>query len=199
MQQRSEETRQRILSASEKLFAQVGFDAAGVSEICAAAGVSKGAFYHHFPTKLALFQALLDTWLAQLDAQLSDSLATSVDVPAGILSMAGRTGEIFAAASTHAILLLEFWMQAGRHPEVWQAAIAPYRHYLAVFQQIIERGKQEGSFAPGLDARSSSRMVLALVMGLLLQAFFDPSGENWSEVTTKGMRTLIDGMRQKAE
>ena len=54
-QQRSEETRARILAAALDRFARYGYDATGVAEICRAAGVSKGAFYHHFPSKQAAF------------------------------------------------------------------------------------------------------------------------------------------------
>ena len=58
MQQRSEETRNAIIEAAETLFTQQGYTAAGVAEICEAAGVSKGAFYHHFETKQAVFLAV---------------------------------------------------------------------------------------------------------------------------------------------
>ena len=61
-QQRSEETRARILHAALECFSRTGYDASGVAEICAAAGVSKGAFYHHFPTKQAVFIELLNFW-----------------------------------------------------------------------------------------------------------------------------------------
>ena len=67
MQQRSMETRKRILDAAQSLFSQSGYDATGVAEICRAAGVSKGAFYHHFPSKQAIFLELLDGWLSRLD------------------------------------------------------------------------------------------------------------------------------------
>ena len=81
MQQRSEETRTRLLEAAVRLFAQQGYDASGVAEICAAAGVSKGAFYHHFESKQALFLALLEEWLARLDAAFSRSARTHPAYP----------------------------------------------------------------------------------------------------------------------
>jgi len=62
MQQRSEETRKHILEAAQRLFSAKGYDATGVAEICQAAGVSKGAFYHHFLTKQAVFLVLLENW-----------------------------------------------------------------------------------------------------------------------------------------
>jgi len=66
-QQRAEETRGRILDAAVKKFAIAGYDATSVDEICGEAGVSKGAFYHHFPTKQAVFLALMQGWLAMID------------------------------------------------------------------------------------------------------------------------------------
>ena len=62
-QQRSEETRSRILESAIKLFSNRGYNKASVDDICADAGISKGAFYHHFKSKQALFPALLDGWL----------------------------------------------------------------------------------------------------------------------------------------
>ncbi|HRQ22849.1 MAG TPA: helix-turn-helix domain-containing protein, partial [Anaerolineales bacterium] len=67
MQQRSEETRSRIIESAIKLFSARGFNAASVDDICKEAGISKGAFYHHFESKQALFLALLDGWLEIID------------------------------------------------------------------------------------------------------------------------------------
>jgi AcrR family transcriptional regulator len=196
-QQRSEETRTRLLAVSEELFAQRGYDAASVSDICAAAGLSKGAFYHHFPSKLALFQALLQGWLSQLDLQLKTAASQSPSVPATLLAMAAGTGPVYTGAGTRTRIILEFWMQAARQPDLWQTAIAPYHHYLEQFAGLITRGVEEKSFAP-VDADNATRIVLALALGLLLESFFDPKGAPWSEVTSQGMRLLIAGL-QKGE
>ena len=88
MQQRSEETRTHILEAALKLFSKEGYDATGVAQICQAAGVSKGAFYHHFPSKHAVFMALLQSWLEVLDKQFQAALEGARDVPDGLLRMA---------------------------------------------------------------------------------------------------------------
>ena len=52
-QPRGEETRTRILDAALEAFARDGYDEASVAEICRLAGVTKGGFYHHFPSKWA--------------------------------------------------------------------------------------------------------------------------------------------------
>ncbi|MCX6071787.1 MAG: helix-turn-helix domain containing protein, partial [Chloroflexi bacterium] len=56
-------TEARILDAAAECFGRRGYDATGVADLCETAGVSKGAFYHHFPSKQAVFMALLNRWL----------------------------------------------------------------------------------------------------------------------------------------
>ena len=52
-------TRDRILAAGFRLFLQHGFDGTGLSQILNATDLSKGAFYHHFPTKEALYREVI--------------------------------------------------------------------------------------------------------------------------------------------
>ena len=197
MQQRSEETRLKILACAELLFARQGYDATGVQDICRAAELSKGAFYHHFPSKLAVFQALLENWLAQLDAQLDQAGSASSDIPSTLLSMAAATGPVFSGVETRTRIILEFWIQAGRHADLWEIAVAPYQHYLAHFAALVERGAQEGDLQTDIDPRAASRLVIALAMGLLLQSFFDPQGADWSQLTVQGMEIFIQGMKRR--
>jgi AcrR family transcriptional regulator len=69
-QDRATQTKESILKAAEHLFAVQGYEATSVSMICDAAGVSKGAFYHHFETKQSIFLELMQRWLKGLDEQL---------------------------------------------------------------------------------------------------------------------------------
>ncbi len=54
--------RERLLEAAVRLIRVKGFSATTVEELCAAAGVSKGAFFHHFQDKDALGVAAADHW-----------------------------------------------------------------------------------------------------------------------------------------
>ena len=53
-------TRAALVAAGERLFGETGFSAASVEELAAAAGVTTGALYHHFPTKKALFETVFE-------------------------------------------------------------------------------------------------------------------------------------------
>jgi AcrR family transcriptional regulator len=196
MQQRSEETRAHILEAALKLFSKDGYEASGVAQICAAAGVSKGAFYHHFPSKHALFMALLHVWLEALDKQFQAALAGAKDVPDGLVRMAAKASSIFQDAQGQLPMFLEFWAQAARDPLVWQITIAPYRHYQALFAAIIRQGINEGSFSEH-DADASARVILAMALGMILQSMLDRDGVAWHQVTQQGMQILVNGLANK--
>ena len=51
---RRSDARNRLLEGADRLFRDQGFAAVGVAQLCAAAGVNKGSFYHFFPSKQAL-------------------------------------------------------------------------------------------------------------------------------------------------
>jgi TetR/AcrR family transcriptional regulator, transcriptional repressor for nem operon len=56
------EARARLIDAARDLVRRKGFAATSVDDLCAEAGVTKGAFFHHFATKEALGVALIDDW-----------------------------------------------------------------------------------------------------------------------------------------
>ncbi|MBN1429003.1 MAG: TetR/AcrR family transcriptional regulator [Anaerolineae bacterium] len=197
-QQRAEETRSRILQAAEECFAQDGYDKTSVAAICQCAGVSKGAFYHHFTTKHEIFMALLNRWLGGLDEQLISSQSIQATIPETLREMAGLVGGVFQAAENRFPLFLEFWSQSVRDPEVWDITVAPMQHYRDFFTGMIERGIEEGSIEPG-DPQTTARVVVSLVMGLLVQGMLDPQGADWEQVAREGIRVLLEGMQQKKQ
>ena len=68
----TEATRQALLSAGREIFAREGFQAAGIEAISRAARVTRGAFYHHFEDKKALFDAVVVTMQVEAAAKIQD-------------------------------------------------------------------------------------------------------------------------------
>jgi AcrR family transcriptional regulator len=190
MQQRSEETRTKILEASIKLFSAHGFNAASVDDICAEAGISKGAFYHHFKSKQELFLALLDGWLKTIDNAIEAS--KDKPVPEIFMQITEAFPYIFATANEGLPMFLEFWLQASRDEKIWQASVAPYRRYHKHFATLIKKGVEEGSFVE-VDPELTSRMIISTAMGLLLQSLMDPKGAKWEKVARDSTNMLVNG------
>ena len=195
-EQRSEETRTRILDAAETSFAQAGYDGTSVAAICQAAGVSKGAFYHHFASKQALFLELLNRWLAGTGAQLLTKGDDAAAVPDQLLSMTAMLGPILLTAGQQLPIYLEFWTRAARDPQVGQAMAEPYRRYRDYFASMIQAGISQGSFRP-MDPETGASVIVALAVGMLIQGLFDPQGADWATVSQEGMKILLKGFENR--
>lgn len=74
-----EQRRQQVLGAALEVFSSVGYHAASMDDIAERAGVSKPVLYQHFPGKLELYLALLDTGLDDLEAAARAALTTTTD------------------------------------------------------------------------------------------------------------------------
>jgi len=194
MQQRSEETRSRIIESAIKLFSTRGFNAASVDDICKDAGISKGAFYHHFESKQALFLALLDGWLQTIDNAIEAS--KDLTVPETFMQMTAAFPYIFETAGEGLPMFLEFWLQASRDKKIWEASIAPYRRYHKYFTTLIKKGVDEGSFVE-VDPELTSRMIVSTAMGLLLQSLLDPKGAKWEKVARESTNMLVNSLLKK--
>jgi TetR/AcrR family transcriptional repressor of nem operon len=72
--------RERILQIAEKLMIEQGYNATPLEQIIAAAGTSKGAFFHHFQSKMGLVQQLVERYVASDLAHLHAGLAAIADV-----------------------------------------------------------------------------------------------------------------------
>ncbi|MBN1977692.1 MAG: TetR/AcrR family transcriptional regulator [Anaerolineae bacterium] len=195
-QQRAEETRTHILQAGVECFAQNGYDATGVAEICQRAGVTKGGFYHHFPSKQALFLALFEQWLTILDEQLAAFHAEAENVPDGLREMAGMIGQVFEVASGQLPMFLDFWSKAAHDPDVWKEIIAPYRRYQTFFAQMIQEGIDEGTLRP-VDPKTAAQTLVSLAVGLLLQGTLDPDGADWAQVTKESIDIYLEGITKQ--
>jgi AcrR family transcriptional regulator len=77
--ERSESTRAALIAAATELFAAQGYAGTGREEIATRAGVTRGALYHHFGSKLAMFRAVVE----DLERQVTDRVA--------IAGMSGET------------------------------------------------------------------------------------------------------------
>jgi AcrR family transcriptional regulator len=71
--------RRQLLAAAQEVFVAQGYHAAGMDDIAERAGVSKPVLYQHFPGKLELYLALLDTHTEALDAAVARALTATDD------------------------------------------------------------------------------------------------------------------------
>lgn len=77
---RATDTRDRILDLAEQAVLAKGFDATSIDEIVAAAEITKGGFFYHFPDKTALARALIERYIAREEALFDDLFGRAADL-----------------------------------------------------------------------------------------------------------------------
>lgn len=73
--ERSQSTQAALITAARTLFAEQGYAAVPADEIVRAAGVTRGALYHHFGDKQGLFRAVIE----QIETEITEDLKTVLD------------------------------------------------------------------------------------------------------------------------
>ncbi len=147
---RRAETIERLLDAALETFAEIGFAAASVEDICRRGGFTRGAFYSSFRTKDELFAALFARETGRDLARAEEQL-TGIEQEADPVAFAvERCLSTFRADRTWVLVLTEYRLHAARHPE---AAAALQEHAAELRTRLT--GLIEGAVA-----RSGVRLAL---------------------------------------
>ena len=197
-QQRAEETRSHILDAAGELFSERGYDATSVAGICARAGVTKGAFYHHFESKQSVFLELRDRWLAPLETQLTLARDPDETLPQLLQHVADLAREMFAEAGEdrRQQVFLELLSAARQDPTILPAMLAPMLRYREWFAQVISVGIKEGTLRK-VDRALAAQVLVSLGFGLVMLSLLDPHGADWGDIVSRAMPLLMQGLEKK--
>lgn len=95
--ERSEATRGALLDAARRLFVAHGYAGTSTPAVCEAAGITRGALYHHFADKRDLFHAVLAREAAAVAAEIEQATADA-DLPAGEALLVGSDAYLSAMA-----------------------------------------------------------------------------------------------------
>lgn len=143
---RSAATRDALVAAARRLFAAEGFAEVPTDTIVAAAGVTRGALYHQFADKTALFDAVLEAVEADIARRLADEAADAgISDPVEALRHAVRTWlDICVEPEIHRIALIDGPSVLGwtRWREVCQ------RHVFGLVQALLAHGIELGRIRP---------------------------------------------------
>lgn len=136
--ERSEQTRTALLDATIECLIELGYARTSVHEICARAGVSKGAQQHHFSTKAELMASAVEHLTRRISAEM---LAEADQLPRGTDLVDAGIDHIWRGFSgTLAEAFMELWVAARTDPEL-AAAMLPVdralgRSTLKVFREL---------------------------------------------------------------
>jgi AcrR family transcriptional regulator len=158
--ERADATRRKLLAVARKLFATKGYAATSLDGLVRRAGVTKGAFYHHFPDKQAIFRAVFE---AVEDDLVAAALAGSKGTDA---LTRFRTGcHAFLAASVDPAVQ-RIVMMDGPAVLGWATwREIDWRHFLA----LVDEGLAQAMLEHGAKRRPTKALA-HLVFGALCES-----------------------------
>lgn len=186
-------TRANILATATALFAEQGYAGTSAREISAAAGVTVGAMFHHFESKLALFERVFESLELRLDAQAK--AASKPELGLGVLEtfLAGvRSSLDFAEQRDfHRIVFVEAPVVLGE---------AKWREVDARLGLKTVMAGTRALIAAGLIAEQPVKPVATLLLGAMNAAGFAIArGEKGvdKDSLVDALRLLITGPKRK--
>ena len=179
--------RAQILEAALTCFGAKGLHAARMDDIVLASGLSKGAIYSYFASKEEIFEALFAIFEQELFSEWEE-------LPEGdALESLRQVGEIALSRLLEMRPLLDAWTEFLRHPALRARMADAYRHSRARLAETVRGGIAAGQLRD-CNPEHVAAALTALVEGLLLQAFADPSYDPMAawptawEMAARGLR-----------
>jgi TetR/AcrR family transcriptional regulator, transcriptional repressor for nem operon len=172
--------RARLLDAAVQVIRTKGLSATSVDELCAAAGVTKGAFFHHFESKQALAVAAAEHWSQTTGALFAaaDYHASSdpLDRILGYLELRARL--IAGSPADYTCLVGTMAQEAfATSPEVRNACAASIFGHARTLEPDFAAALAAAGDPPGVDAAGLARHTQAVLQGafVLSKAADDPA------------------------
>lgn len=190
-EERSAATREALIAAARKLWGLRGYAAVGTPEIASAAGVTRGAMYHQFADKAALFREVVEV--------------VEQDVMARMAVVVAESG---AATPTAAVRgAVDAWLEVSADPEVRQLILldAPsvlgwagfrdvaQRYSLGMTEQMLTEAIRAGELAEQPVRPLAHVLIGALDEAAMVIATADDPDRTRDE-TREVLHRLIDGM-----
>jgi len=173
-QRRTAETRQLILDAAFAVFGRVGYGEASVDSILAEAGLSKGAFYHHFTSKEELFRVLLQDRVRRCAGQMSDAVSSASSLHDAIQRLAAAGVNSFRSEPDWMPVSMEFWAQAARQRFAREILVPSVRECRELVAGMLQVGQSRGIVRQEIDAEKTAIILNGMFEGVAFQWAIDP-------------------------
>lgn len=178
----SEQTRQRILDVAADHFRERGFAGTDLVTVAKDAGVTRGAIYHHFPHKQALFEDVVARIHTQIQERIEQSAAKQMDPWSQLLVGCDAFIDAALDSADRQLLLVEAPAVLGW--DAWRAM--DEESSFASLTDVLQLLESQGEIPPG-SADASARLLSGAMNEAVL---WIASEENPKEATVQSKRVL---------
>ena len=201
--ERREETREAVLVAAARVFAQRGLHAASLDAIAEEAGFSRGAVYYNFADKEELFLELLDRRCAERAQNLRWVFA---DTPSDDVEATSRQAQLAAGQALDAMtgdpewraLYLEFLAQAARDPTFRRRFAKRTNEMRGALDEVVERQTGAVRDALGMEPEQLAVVIDALGTGLMAHHMLHGARAVPPELFAQALALVVDGIAARA-
>lgn len=190
----SDERKNQILNAAEKVFTQKGLDEARMDDIAETTGLSKGTIYLYFKSKDELIISILNRIFAnlfkQLDARMNDQSTASEAID----QFTEEAIRDYKRMLRLMPVAYEFLALAFRNKTVQKALTQYFRYYMKVLVPMIQRGIDAGEFR-SVDAQEVAIAAGAIYEGTILLWVYDSDMVDLEHHIRSSMNILMEGIR----
>jgi AcrR family transcriptional regulator len=185
------ERRQALIDAAWRCAAVQGFRDLTVDDVCAEAGVSKGAFYGYFDQKQDLLLALLEDDAAALDRELERITSGS---PSGVERVRAFAQAMLARGEDPARVQVrtDLWADLLTEEAVRAQLAEVTQRRRELVRSWIEEAVASGELVE-IPTNALASILLALADGLMLHRALDPSGFRWRNIR-RAIDVLLAGL-----
>ncbi len=185
--ERSLITQTRILHAATKLVKTQGWETTKIKDICAEAGVSIGAFYHHFASK----QELMNRAFLLFDDTLGDHLPKAAASPLEAVKDVLLVQTAFVVSEAGPIIT-EYYKNILMDQN--RSAVNPERAYYKRVLSCVENARD--FFRSDLELHYIAELLIKFVRGCLIDWCLHDCGYDVVERTGKELDFLLSGLKQ---
>lgn len=197
----AQQTKEALLDAAEVVFVRRGVVAASLDEIAKEAGLTRGAVYHHFENKSAIFHAMHDRVKLPLD-MMFDELVGGDDPLAGLQKMCvhvmreverdARTRNVFAIMRQHEQNV------AQDDPELQQELKEKRVQVLAKFARVFTHVSKQGGLAKGVTPDFAALALHSFISGVFWDYLRDPASYPITQMAPKLVECFFRGILKQA-
>ncbi len=190
--------REAILNAAKEVFAEKGLLASTIDDVAQRAEVAKGTIYLHFKAKEEMFMALMDQGLALVGKRFTEAVDLALPADENLRRLCDAYCRVYREEPQYFKLLFfcshsDVRAKTCANPSECQG--------LPPLANLIQKGIDEGTFAPTVDATKAAAIAWASSNGIILMYEEHPhhtTSFNLSveELVRTNMELLIHGLRQ---
>jgi AcrR family transcriptional regulator len=185
--ERGQSTRARLVEAARIRFGTQGFAATSIEAVLADSGVSRGALYHHFESKEALFEAVLDLVEAEVARKVIEAAAEERDPKRAVL--VGCLGFLAIAPTEEVRRIVLTDAPAVVGWARWREIDA--RHAFGHLRLGVAVAADGGALDPG-DVDSVAHILLASLLELALLVAFAVEPQSAAQDVQRAMTLLVE-------